>query len=134
MTGGKPPLTHHIPISTQPMAGGPSQPSFTENPQKNLGPPQGVFFHQPHQRGTLNPNPEGGIPNPNPFGLHFGQPFLGFMNPTWSPKGQPSFPPQGPNPYPPQGQPSYPPQGKIGYPPQTNQANYAPSGYTSYLS
>jgi hypothetical protein len=90
------------------------------------------MFHQPYQGGPSYPNPQGGILNPNPSGLHSGQPFPGVPNPTWGPQGQQSYPPQGPNPYPPQGQPSYPPQGKTGYPPQANQENYPPTGYTGY--
>jgi hypothetical protein len=114
------------------MAGGKFKYSFTGNPPQSRGPPHEGLFHQPHQGGPSKSNPQGGILNPNPYGLHSGQSFLGVLNPTWGPKGQPYFPPQGKIPYPPQGQPSYPPQGKTGYPPQNIQENYPPLGYTDY--
>jgi hypothetical protein len=34
--------------------------SFTRNLPQPLGPPQGGIFHQPHQGGSSNPNPQGG--------------------------------------------------------------------------
>jgi hypothetical protein len=80
----------------------------------------------------LNPKLQGGILNPNPSRLHSGKPFLGVLNPTWGPQGQPSFPLQGKIPYPPQGQYSYPPQGKTSYPTQNSKANYPPLSYIGY--
>jgi hypothetical protein len=71
LTGGKPPLTGHIPVATQPMAGGQSQPSFTGNPPQSWGPPQGGQFHQPHQGGPSNPNPARRNPKSQSFWTTF---------------------------------------------------------------
>jgi hypothetical protein len=108
------------------------QPPFIGNPSQPWRPPQGGTFHQPYQGGPSYPKPQGGVPNPIPSRLSFGQPYLGVPNPTWGPQGQQSYPPQSSTVYPPQGQIVYPPQGKTVYPPQPNQMTYPPQNQPGF--
>jgi len=83
---GQLPFIGQNPVVTQPMAGG--KPSFLGNPSQSWGSPQGCTFHQPYQGWKSYHNPQGGIPNPFPSRLYFGQHYPGVPNPTWGPQGQ----------------------------------------------
>jgi hypothetical protein len=113
--GGKPPFSSHTLVVNPSLAGG--KPSFAGNPSQSWGVSSGGTFTQPHVRGHLYHNPQGGVSNPVPSELSYGQPYPGDIpNTTWSPQGQQPYPPHGSNVYPPPGYTPYPPQGNNVHP------------------
>jgi hypothetical protein len=133
--GGKPLFASHTLVINTPMAGG--QPSFAGNPSQSWGVSSGGTFIQPHAGGHLYNNPLGGISNPVPSVMSYGQPYPGGIpNTTWSSPGPRSYPPHGSNVYLPPGSTPYHSQGKNVYPPhgKTNHPAYNaqnPPGYAN---